>query len=73
MPAQVRMWNDHPYTVFVTGTLDGFKGAVNRWLLPLVMFECLKLVTSRGADACGVAKAIFKQLCFSHLGLCCWL
>ena len=25
---------DLPYTVFHTGTLDGFKGAVNRWLLP---------------------------------------
>ena len=23
-----------PYTVFDTGTLDGFNGAVNRWLLP---------------------------------------
>ena len=34
LPAQVRMRNDLPYTVFDTGTLDGFKGAVNRWLLP---------------------------------------
>ena len=25
---QVRMWNDLPYAVFATGTLDGFKGAV---------------------------------------------
>ena len=24
------------------------------------------------AGACGVAKAIYKQLCFSNLGLCCW-
>ena len=32
--SQVRMWNDIPYTVFGTGTLDGFKDAVNRWLLP---------------------------------------
>ena len=23
------MWNDLPYTVFDTGALDGFKGAVN--------------------------------------------
>ena len=30
------MWNDLPYTVFDTGTLDGFKGGVNRWWLPLV-------------------------------------
>ena len=34
LPAQVRLWNDLPYTVLVTGTLDGFKGAVNRWLFP---------------------------------------
>ena len=34
LPAQVRLWNDLPYTMFDTGTLDGFKGAVNRWLLP---------------------------------------
>ena len=34
LPSQVRLWNDLPYTVFDTGTLDGFMGAVNRWLLP---------------------------------------
>ena len=34
LPAQVRMWNDLPCTVFDTGTLDGFKGAVKSWLLP---------------------------------------
>ena len=34
LPAQIRLWNDLPYTVFHTGTLDGCKGAVNRWLLP---------------------------------------
>ena len=33
LPAQVRSWNDLPYTLFDTGTLDGYKGAVNRWLL----------------------------------------
>ena len=34
LPAQTRVWNDDlPCTVFDTGTLDGFKGAVNRWLL----------------------------------------
>ena len=35
------MLNDLPYAVFDTGTLDtedGFKGAVNRWLLPRVGF-----------------------------------
>ena len=34
LPAQVRLWNDLPHTVSDTGTLDGFKGTVNRWLLP---------------------------------------
>ena len=36
LPAQTRVcgMNDIPYTVFDTGTLDGLKGAVNRWLLP---------------------------------------
>ena len=29
-----RVWNDLPYAEFDTGTLDGFKGVVNRWLLP---------------------------------------
>ena len=32
--AQTRVRNDFPYIVFDTGMLDGFKGAVNRWLLP---------------------------------------
>ena len=32
LSAQVLLWNDLPYTVFDTGTLDGFKGAVNRWM-----------------------------------------
>ena len=39
LPAQVRMWNDLPYIVFDTGTLYGFKGVVNRWLLPCVVFS----------------------------------
>ena len=34
LPAQTHVWNDLPYTVFDTGTLDGFKGAVILWLLP---------------------------------------
>ena len=34
LPAEVRLWNDLPYTVFDTGTLDGFKGAVYRCFLP---------------------------------------
>ena len=30
LPAQARMLNNLPYTVFDTGTLDVFKGAINR-------------------------------------------
>ena len=38
LPAQVRMWNDLPYTVFDAGMLDIYTGAVNRWLLPRLAF-----------------------------------
>ena len=38
LPAQTRLWNALPYTVFGTRTLDGFMGAVNRWLLPWLCF-----------------------------------
>ena len=65
--AQTLVWNDLPYTVFDTGMLDGFQEAVNCWLLPWVCFTVL-----HGTSACVVAKAIYKQFCFSHLGLCCW-
>ena len=33
-PRLVCAWNGIPYTVIDTGTLDGFKGAADRWLLP---------------------------------------
>ena len=46
--------------MFDTGTLDGFKGAVNRWLLPSIVFSTV----FRGAGTCGVAKAF----CFFQLG-----
>ena len=39
LPAQGRMKNDLPYSVFHTRKLDWFKGAVNRWLLPWVVFS----------------------------------
>ena len=44
------MWNDLPYIVFDTGTMYGFKGAVNRWLLVFVFFS-----VSRGVGASLVA------------------
>ena len=34
LPAHIRMWNDLPSSVFDSGTLSGFKGAVNLSLLP---------------------------------------
>ena len=58
------MWNDLPYSVFDTGTLDEFKGSVNRWLLHRVVFSSV----FRGAGACGVPKAVHKQLLFFPLG-----
>ena len=36
--AQARMWYDPLYTVFCTGTLYGFKGAVNRCFFPELCF-----------------------------------
>ena len=43
-------------TLFVTGALNSFKGAVNRWLPPWVAF----ISVFRGAVACGVANTICK-------------
>ena len=57
LPAQVRMWNDLPCTVFDTGTLDGFRGAVNRWLLPYVVFSSV----FRGAGASGLRKQFINN------------
>ena len=68
LTAHVRMLNDLHYNVFDTGMLDGFNGAVNSWLLPWVVFSLI----FRDACACGVVQAIYKQFCFSYLGLCCW-
>ena len=46
--------------MFNTGTLDGFKGAVNLWLLPSVVFSSL----FHGAGACGVAKQLMDNIIF---------
>lgn len=34
LSTQVPLWKDLPFSVFVSGTLNGFTGAVNSWLLP---------------------------------------
>ena len=63
LPAETRVWNDLPYTVSDTGTIDGIKGAVNRWLLPWVVFFCFPW--RRCLWDC---EAILKQFYFSPLG-----
>ena len=68
LPAQVGLWNDLPYTVFDTGTLYGFKGAVNRWLFPELFF----LHFSVAQMLVALRKQFIKNFCFSYLGLCCW-
>ena len=50
----------HSLLFFDPGMLDGFQGAVNHWLLTCVVFSSI----FRGAGACGVAKAIYKQFVF---------
>ena len=50
-------------------SLDGFKSAVNHWLLSLIVFFGFFFC---GAVACGVMEANYNQFCFSFLGLCCW-
>ena len=56
------MWrNDLPYTVFDSGTLDGFKGAVNRWLhLRVVCF--LQLSVAQVLD--GLRKQLINNFVF---------
>ena len=58
LPALVLMWNDLPFGVFDTRTLDGLKLGSSQALVASVCvffnFPC--------AGACGVAKAISKQL-----------
>ena len=61
IPAKTRVWNDLSYTVFDTGTLDGFKGAVNRWLLPWVCYSVF-----RGACAVGLRKQFINNLVFPN-------
>ena len=60
LKAQVRMWNDLPYIVFDTRILDMFKGAVNCWLLPWVLFS--SVFCSSGA--CVIVKAIYNNSIF---------
>ena len=66
MPDQVRMWNDLPYTLFDTRTLDGFKGTVNRWLLPRVLFTF-----SVAQVLVELRKQFINNFDFPHFGLCC--
>ena len=54
------MWDDLSYTVFDTRTLDGFKGAVNRWLLSRVVFSSI----FRGAGIVGLQKQFINNVVF---------
>ena len=58
LSAHVRMWNDLPSSVFDSGTLNGFKGAVNRSL-----FYFFSLAQVLVGLLCN-----FVNVCFSHLG-----
>ena len=50
--ALTRVWNDLPYTVFDTGTLDGFKGAVKRWMLS---WDCFSVFCGRTSETTATA------------------
>ena len=64
---KVRMWNDLPYTVIATGTLDGFRvESTGGCFLELCCFQF-----SVAHVLVGFAKAIHKQFCVSLLCLCC--
>ena len=65
LSAQARVWNDLPCTLFDTRTLDGFKGAQS-----LVILYIPEFVFQFFVAQVHVAKVIYKQFCFSHLGLC---
>ena len=85
LPAQVRLWNDLPYNVFDPGTLEGSRVQSTAGCFPELCFLvglcflvscvfpelCFLVPCTCGAGACGVAKAIYEQLCFSHLGIWC--
>ena len=51
--------------MFDTGSLDGFKGVVNRWLLPRVVFFSV----FRGSGASEVAKQFIKLMFFHTLSM----
>ena len=65
LPAQVRIWNDLPFTVFDTGTLDVFKCAVNLCVQSKHNPELCFLESS-------VAQAKTTLFPPFHFGLCCW-
>ena len=56
LPAQVRMRNDLPYTVFDIGALIGW---VKDNSLPLVADLSSVFAVFPGAGSCGVTKAIY--------------
>ena len=60
LPTRVRISNDLPYTVFDNGTLDDFKGTVNRGCLP----ELCLLRFSVAQVLVGLRKQFIKNIVF---------
>ena len=57
------MWNGLTYTVFNTGTMDGYKGAVNCWLLSKVVV----FFSFPRRQCLGVVKAVLTLVVFPTL------
>ena len=55
------------YSVSGTGALDGFKGAVNGWLLMSLSCLCLSV-----AQVLVGLRNQYRNNSFYNLGLCCW-
>ena len=62
------MWNDLPPSVFDSGTLNGFKGAVNRCLLPQRLFF-FSVAQVRVGLLCNFVNVLFFPLGLASLSL----
>ena len=67
LPAHVRMWNDLPSSVFDSGTLNGFKGAVNRSLLLWRLFSFFSVVQVLVGLLCNFVNVLFFPLGLASL------
>ena len=62
LPAHTRVWNDLPYRVFDTGTLDGFKRACQSFLASLSLFFSFSVALV----LVGLLKQFIKKNVFPH-------